>query len=94
MHSGRKLGEPVMRSNGHEPGLDGALVVVDVVDEEVERPESLDEALSDPGPLRRGEHPGDDVEGPGAVEHGIAVVGLERHPDTADLPVGGLLALE
>ena len=94
MHSGRKFGEPVMRSNGHDPGLDGPLVVVHVVDEEVEGPQSLDQSLADPGPLRRGQDPGDHVEGPGAVEHGVAVVGLEGDPDATDLPVSRLLALE
>ena len=73
MHSGLKFGEPVMRSNGTTPERTDPLVVVHVVDEEIEGPQALHQPFAHPGPLRCGQNPGDDVEGPGAVEDGIAV---------------------
>jgi hypothetical protein len=48
---------------GNDAGLQDLLIVVDVVDEGVERPHPLLEAGLEAGPFLRGKHPGHDVEG-------------------------------
>ena len=72
-HSRRKFGEPVTSSEGTTPELTGALVVVDVVDEQIEGAEPLDQARLDLVPLVGRHHPGDDVEGPGPVGRAAGV---------------------
>ncbi len=79
---------------GDDAGADHPLLVVDVVDEQVECVEALDEAGLDGLPLLTGDDPGDDVEGPGAVEADRAVVDGEGHPDGPDLTLRGLLAFD
>src|SRR5205807_7434484 len=74
--------------------LDDALVVVDVGDEQVDGRQTLDQPVADLPPLLRGDHAGDDIEGPGPVD--VAGLGVQREGDTHGLHrgVGGPLALE
>ena len=74
--------------------LDDALVVVEVVDEQVEGAEPLDEAGLESVPLVGGDDPGDDVERPGPVDARVVAVDLKRHPDPSDLLVGGSLSID
>ena len=72
---------------------DDPLVVVQVVDEQVDRPE----ALLQPAPRRarhsrRGDHPRDDVERPGAVDATTVGVHGERDPHREDVELGQGLA--
>ena len=92
-HSRRKFGDPATSSDGDHPGAHRALVVVDVVDEQVEGVEPLDQPGLDGLPLVGRHDPGDDVEGPGPVDSGRAFVDGEGHPDGPHLAVGGLLPL-
>ena len=85
---GRHPGEENTSSAGHDPFGDGALVVVEVVEEVVQGCEALAQAGLDAGPLRAGEHPGDDVEGPGAVDVAVRLgVDGEGHAVGRDVVV-------
>ena len=72
---------------------DHPLLVVEVVDEHVERPQPLGQAGADAVPLGARDHPRDDVERPGAVD--VLTVGVdgERDPHREDVELGDLLAL-
>ena len=89
---------PVVRRSGEQ--LDGEhtvgdhpLLVVDVVDEQVEREQALDETALDDGPLVAGDHAGDEVERPGTVDVGAVGVHGERDAHRQDLDLGDPLPL-
>ncbi len=88
-----EVGRAGHQLGGDHPGAHRPLVVVDVVDEQVEGVQPLDQSRLDRVPLIGGHHPGDDVEGPGAVDARRPLVDREGHPDGPHLAVGGLLAL-
>ncbi len=79
---------------GEDAGLHRSLVVVEIVDEQVERLQPLDETGRYPGPLAGGDDPGYDVHRPGPVDRGV--VGVEGEGDThrPDRGLAGLLALQ
>jgi hypothetical protein len=66
---------------------------VEVADEQVERPQPLDQAVGDLLPLAQVDDPGDDVERPRPVD--VALLGVDRERDAhrGDGELGGLLAL-
>ena len=69
-HSGAVV-DRVVEQFGREHAVgDASLLVVDVVDEAVERHEALDEAALDDRPLAGLDDPGDDVERPRPVDVG------------------------
>ncbi len=72
---------------------DDLLFVVDVVDEAVEGDEPLHESALHERPLVAGDHPGDDVERPGAID--VLAVGVhgERDAHRQDLDLGDALEL-
>ncbi len=72
---------------------DHPLLVVDVVDEEVERDQALDETALDDRPLVTGDHTGDEIERPGTVEVGAVGVHRERDAHREDLDLGDPLQL-
>ena len=72
---------------------DHLLVVVQVVDEVVDRPQPLLEAALDGPPLAGGDDPRDHVERPGAVDAAPVGVHGERDPQGEDVELGEVLAL-
>ncbi len=68
------------------------LVVVQVVDEPVQRPQPLRQPDLDGAPLGRVDHPGDHVERPRAVDAAAVGVDGEGDPERQDLQVGEVLA--
>ncbi len=86
-----EIGRPGHQLGGDDTGAHRSLVVVDVVDEQVERVEPLDQARFDKLPLLGGHHPGNDIEGPRAVHPGRPFVDGEGHPDGPHLAVGCVL---
>jgi len=69
-----------------------ALLVIDVIDEHVQRPGSLLQSGLDASPLIECNHPRYDVERPGAVDRtALLVVDGECDAHAADRDVGGLL---
>ena len=75
----------------HDTRADTALVVVDVVNEEVQGPQTLNEPAPDPIPFRSRQDAGDDVERPGPVDRRI-LARLKSYAEVADLALGGPLA--
>ena len=73
---------------GHDPPL-----VVDVVDEEIERVDPLLEPAFDDGPLRRLDHARHDVEGPDLFCPGLVAVDVEGDAHREERLVGGPLPL-
>jgi hypothetical protein len=69
------------------------LGVVHIVDEEVQGPEPLHQALSEPGPFSRIDDAGDDIERPGAVDRRVTFGRSERHTDGSYLVVSRSLTL-
>ena len=77
----------------HQAVLDEFLLVVDVVDEQVERGGALDQARLDLLPFLAGNGARDDVERPGAVDGAVLlVVDRERYAHRLDGQFGRLLA--
>ena len=69
--------------------LDDLLLVVEVVEEEVERRDALDETRLELVPLLRGNDPGDEVEREDALRPLGVVVDGERHPPPQEREVHG-----
>ena len=86
-HSGRKFTD-ASSSAGKTPSRDDVLVVVDVVDELVERGEALHQPGLDRPPLLGVDDAGDDVEGPGPVDAAPVGVHGERDAHREDVEVG------
>ena len=84
----RRAGEQFDRE--HTVG-DHPLLVVDVVDEPVQGDQPLDETALDDRPLVTGDHAGDEIERPGAVEVGAVGVHGERDAHREDLDLGDAL---
>ena len=72
---------------------DHPLLVVDVVDEAIERDQALDETALDDRPLVTGDHTGDEIERPRTVEVGAVGVHRERDAHREDLDLGDPLQL-
>jgi hypothetical protein len=84
----------VLEQLGREHAVgDDPLVVVQVVDEHVDRPEPLGESGLDATPLRRGDDPRDDVERPGPVDATAVGVHRERDAHGEDVELGERLSL-
>ena len=64
----------------NDPGLDDALVMVDVGEEHVQRVDALDTAAFDHAPFTGGDAAGDDVEGDQAL--GVLLVAIEGEGDS------------
>ncbi len=63
---------------GNDAVLEDQAIVVDVVNKEVERPDTLFEPAFDPVPFGGGDQPGDGVEGDDALDALLAAVDRER----------------
>ena len=87
-HSGTKLTESSSSSAGNTPSAMTRLVVVQVVDEEVERLEPLHEPALDLRPLLGLDHAGHDIEGPGPVDPLAVGVDGEGDPHRQDVEIG------
>ena len=89
---GPVVGRVVEQVGREHPVGDDPPVVVDVVDEVVERPQPLGEPALDDAPLVAVDQARDDVERPGPVD--VLTVGVdgERDPHREDLEIGHPLA--
>ena len=80
-----------MMSAGMTPSLRIDLVVIDVVDEQVQRADPLFEAPLDPVPLGRRDDPRDEIEGKDPLGAGAVAVHVERDSHVQERTFGGLL---
>ena len=87
-----EVGGVVEQLAGEHPVGDDALVVVEVVDEAVERDEALHQPALDARPLPRLDDAGDDVERPCPVDAAAVVVHGERDAHREDVGGCGRLA--
>ncbi|MCY1278586.1 hypothetical protein D9M70_273170 [compost metagenome] len=78
---------------GDDPGLDDALVVVEVGEEHVQRLDALDAALLDHAPFAGGDGAGNDVEGDQALGALVVAVEGEGDPRPVEQQVGFAAAL-
>eukprot|EP00659_Diplonema_papillatum_P009763 gene9762-biopygen9780 len=78
---------------GNDPGLDDALVVVDVGKEHVQRIHPLDTAALDDTPLTGGDAAGDDIEGDQALGVLLVAIQGEGDPGAVKQQVGFTAAL-
>ena len=92
-HSGRKFAESSSRLGREHAVGDDPAVVVDVVDEVVQRSEPLGETALHHAPLLAVDQPRDDVERPRPVDVRAVGVDGERDPHRQDLEIGHPLAL-
>ena len=76
----------------NDPVLEDQPLVIDVVNEEVERANPLLEPALDPVPLGGGDQPGDRVERDDPLDALLAAVDRERDPLLAHRQVGHLVA--
>ena len=90
-HCFRKLLAVLMISAGMTPSLTIVLVVVDVVDEQVQRADPLLEALLDPVPFGRRDDPRDEIEGKDPLGAGAVAVHVERDAHVQERALGRLL---
>ena len=60
--------------------LDAALIVIEIVDEEVQRPHPLHQAPFDLVPLAFANDPGDEIQRPAAID-GALFLGIHRESD-------------
>ena len=72
---------------------DDTTIVIDVVDEPIERGQSLLQPLFDTSPLRRADHPRHDVHRPGTIRALAVVVDGERDAEGNDVDLGKALPL-
>ena len=77
---------------GQHPLLEDPLLVVDVMDEQVERMEPLLQAGLDLGPLALADHPRHQVEGPDPLGALLVGVDVEGDPLAEEGGIGGALA--
>ena len=91
------LGAEVPRAEhdlgGHQPGIEDALLAVDIGDEVVQRGQPLQQPGLDPVPLAAGDDARDHVEGPRTVDADAVAVDGEGHPGGVDLDAGRSLAV-
>ena len=89
----RKFFDVAMIEARHEAVLDEFLLVVDVVDEEIQRRGALDQSRLDLLPFLARNGARDDVERPGAVDRAVLlVIDRERDAHGLDREFGRLLA--
>ncbi len=91
MHCFRKLAGRADDVGGDDAVLDDLLVVVDVVDEQVQRADPLLEAPLDPVPFGGRHDPGDEIEGKDPLGAGAVAVHVERDPHVQERALGRLL---
>ena len=90
-HCFRKLLAVSDDLGGDDAVLDDLLLVVDVVDEEVQRVDALLEAPLDPVPLGRRHDARDEIEGKDPLGAGAVAVDVERDPHVQERALGRLL---
>ena len=88
----RKLREVATISSGTMPSLIDLALVIQVVDEEIQRRQPLHQAGGDAVPFLRGDDPRNDVEGPGAVDVLAFAVDREGDAHLDDGALGSFLA--
>ena len=93
-HCFRKLLAVPTMLGGDDAVLDDLLVVVDVVDEQVQRADPLLEAALDPVPFGGRDDPRDDVERKDPLGAGAVAVDVERDPHVQQRALGRLLAAQ
>ena len=79
---------------GDDAGLDDFLVVVNVVDEQVQRTDALLEAGVNAGPLLGGHDARKDVEGENFLHAGLLAIDVEGDAHLEQQALGGALAVE
>src|SRR5208283_5854070 len=75
----------------HHPVLDDLLVVVNVIDEQVERLDPLFEPLFDPAPFGSRNDPREDVEGKYLLQARLLAINVESDAHLQQGTLGGLL---